>query len=147
MELLFTAMTLVAAIFAVVPRARQLDLQLRIGFFDWVVVAVASLVVFYLEFNDFCSARGWVIPRPWPHGITPQNTTYLVLLVAALILAFRLRFKRLSSGKIKNFRALVEQLYWDESYGELFVVLQKNLAELFKVASSGFRLISVAQSP
>jgi hypothetical protein len=140
MELLIAAVTLVAAIYAVVPRARQLNWQLRVGFFDWVVVAVASLVVFYLEFNDFCSSRGWVIPRPWPHGITPQNTIYLVLLVAALILAFRLRFKRLSSRKIRNFRELVEQLYWDESYGELFVVLQNNLAELFRIAGSDFAL-------
>lgn len=136
MELLITVMTLVAAIYAVVPRERQLDLLLRIGFFDWVVVIMTSFFVFYLEFNDFCSARGWVLSRPWPQGMTPQNTIYLVLLVAVAILIFRLRFKRLSKGKIGRFRELIEQLYWDESYGELFVVLQNNLAQLFRIAKS-----------
>ncbi len=136
MELLITVAALFAAIYAVVPRDRQLNLLLRVGVFDWIVVLFASLLVLYLEFNEFCSAKGWVLSRPWPTGVTPQNTIYLVLLAASAILLLRLRFKRLSRNKIEQFRELVEQLYWSESYGEVFTLLQSNLPELFRIAES-----------
>jgi hypothetical protein len=70
MELLITVAALFAAIYAAVPRDRQLNLLLRIGVFDWTVVLCASLLVLYLEFNEFCSVKGWVLSRPWPKGIT-----------------------------------------------------------------------------
>jgi hypothetical protein len=136
MELLITVAALFAAIYAVVPRDRQLNLQLRVGVFDWIVVLLASILVLYLEFNDFFSARRWVFSRPWPTGVTPQNTIYLVLLAASAILLLRLRFKRLSRNKIGQFRELIEQLYWSESYGEVFTLLQNNLRELFRIAES-----------
>jgi len=75
-------------------------------------------------------------PTTRPKGITPQNTIYLVLLLTAAILSLKIRFKRLSRGQIGKFREFVEQLYWDESYGELFTVLQNNLHELFEIARS-----------
>src|SRR5258708_8848111 len=96
MELLITVAALFAAIYAVVPRDRQLNLLLRVGVFDWIVVLFASLLVLYLEFNEFCSAKGWVLSRPWPTGVTPQHTIYLVLLPASAILPPPLHFHRLS---------------------------------------------------
>jgi hypothetical protein len=136
MELLITVAALFAAIYAVVPRDRQLNLQLRVEVFDWIVVLFASLLVLYLEFNDFFSAKRWVFSRPWPTGVTAQNTIYLVLLAASAILLLRLRFKRLSRNKIGQFRELIEQLYWSERYGEVFTLLQNNLRELFRIAES-----------
>jgi len=136
MELLIVVATLFAAIYAVVPRDRQLNLLLRIGLFDWGLVFITSVLVLYLEFNEFFSSKGWVIPRPWPTGVTPQNTIYLVLTGATAILVVRLRISRLSKNKIQQFRELIEELYWDERYGELFTLLESNLAELFRIAKS-----------
>src|SRR5258708_20539079 len=97
MELLITVAALFAAIYAVVPRDRQLNLLLRVGVFDWIVVLFASLLVLYLEFNEFCSAKGWILSRPWPPGVTPQKKIYLVLLAASAFLLLLLRFNLLST--------------------------------------------------
>ncbi len=134
MELLLTVIALIAAIYAIVPRDRQLDLLLRIKFFDWSLLIFTFLLVLYLEFNEFCSVRGWVLPRPWPQGVTPQNTIYLVIASSTVIFIVRLRFSRLSHNKIGRFRELFERLYWDESYGELFAILENNIDSLFKLA-------------
>ena len=133
-ELLLTVIALVAAIYAIVPRDRQLDLLLRIRFFDWFLLILTFLLVLYLEFNEFCSVRGWVLHRPWPRGVTPQNTIYLVIASSIIILIVGLRFSRLSRNKIGRFRELFERLYWDERYGELFAILENNIDSLFKLA-------------
>ncbi len=141
MELLITVLGLLAAIYAVVPRERQLDLRLRIGFLDLSVIVCTALAVLYLEFYDFCAAHHWVLTsRTWPEGITPKNTTYLVMLGAAIFIALRVKFTHLTKGKVFKFRELVEELYWAESYGELFTIVQTHLEELFRIYDSDFVL-------
>jgi len=60
MDLLLTVLALLAAVYALVPRDRQLDLRLRIGITDWIVIGLGFLAVFYLEFYEFFLTRGWV---------------------------------------------------------------------------------------
>lgn len=136
MELLLTVLALLAAIYALVPRVRQLDLQLRLGLFDKFVMVVATAAVLYLEFNNFFSAKGWVLSGRWPQGITPTNSIYLVLLGTVGVLFFRIRFAHLSRRKMRKFKELIEELYWAESYAELLALLQKHLAQLFTIARS-----------
>lgn len=142
MDLLITILALLVAVYAVVPRARQLDLRLRITSFDRFSMLLGFFFVLYLEFNEFFSARGWVIHKPWPVGITPRHAVYLVMFVVAAFLWFRIRFARLTPGKIQEFRELVEQLYWSESYGELLTLLQGHLTELFRIEDSRFFLMN-----
>jgi hypothetical protein len=139
MDLLIAAIALLVAVYAVVPRARQLDLKLRLGVPDWFVLILGFLGVAYLEFYDFFLARGWVFNKPWPQGITPRNTTYLVMAGVTAFIAIRVRFARLTAGKIQQFRELVEELYWSESYGELMTLLQGHLKQLVQIYNSEFR--------
>lgn len=143
MDLLITITALLVAIYAVVPRERQLDLRLRINAVDRVLVVIGSLTVLYLEFNDYFSDRGWVFRRPWPAGITPRHAMYLVMVGVTLVLWVRIQFSRLTRGKISEFRELVEQLYWSESYSELLTLLQKHLRELFRIYNSRFLLVQL----
>jgi hypothetical protein len=141
MELLLTVLTLLAAIYAVIPRERQLDLRLRVRTLDWAVIILASTAVLYLEFFDFCEAHGWIFSsRPWPDGITPQNTIYLVMVVAVIFVGLRIRFAHLTTGNIRKFRELVEELYWSQSFGELFAMLQTHRKELFRIYDSDYFL-------
>lgn len=140
MDLFITIVTLLVAVYAVIPRERQLDLRLRINPFDRLLVLAGALAVLYLEFNEFCSARGWVLHKPWPQGITPRHAMYLVMLGVTAILWLRIHFSHLTPGKIQEFQALVEELYWSESYSELLTLLQKHLKELFRVYESRFFL-------
>jgi len=143
MDLLITILTLLAAVYAVVPRERRLDLKLKIDFIDWIIILIGFFGVFYLAFYDFALARGWVFKRSWPEGITPRNTTYLIMAGVTLFLWLRIRFTSLTSGKIQKFRELVEELYWTESYGELLTLLQGHLKRLFKIYHSDFLLFRI----
>src|SRR5271165_3377577 len=141
MELIITVLALLAAVYAVTPRERQLDLRLRIGTIDWLVIVTGFLLVICLEFRDFRIARGWFLTtRGLPAGITATNSMYLVLLAVAAFVGFRIRFSRLTKRKIYKFRELVEELYWAESYGELFTLIQQHLKEIFRIYDSEFFL-------
>jgi hypothetical protein len=55
--------------FAGIPSERQLDLRLRIGAFDWLVIAAGLFLVVCLEFRDFRITRGWFLTtRPTARG-------------------------------------------------------------------------------
>jgi hypothetical protein len=140
MDLLITVLALLVAVYAVVPRARQLELTLRMAPIDWIVVVLGFLGVAYLEFYEFFLSRGWVFKGTWPQGINPRNTTYLIMATAVAFVAARIRFARLTTRKIQQFRELVEELYWSESYGELFTLLQGHLNELVRIYNSEFQL-------
>ncbi len=140
MELLVVVLTLVATVYAVVPRYRQLDLELRLRTLDVIVVCLGSVAVLYLEFFDFSYAHGWFVhSKTWPEGITPQNTIYLVILGVSALTALRLRFAHLTAGNIHKFRDLVLELYWNEDYAELFMLIQRRLKEFVRIYESDFR--------
>lgn len=142
MELVITVLTLIAAVLAVTPRERLLDIRVRVREFDWLTLSLAFVTVLALEFYDFLQPHySWMLPKEsWWKGITPKNAMYLVLLVEAAILSLRLRWAKLTPGKMRTFRDLVEELYWNESYSELFALLQTHLKSLFRIYSANYFL-------
>jgi len=142
MDLLITVLTLLAAVLAVTPRERQLDIRVRVRKLDWFVIAVSFVLVLALEFYEFLQPHfSWLPPKEkWWTGIMPKNAMYLVVLCEAAILAVRLRWAKLTPGKMLTFRDLVEELYWNGSYSELFALLQTHLKSLFKIYSADYFL-------
>lgn len=146
MDLLITVASLFVAIYAVVPRNRQLDLQLRLGGLDWVVLAGGSSIVVYLQFYDFFRMRGLSVSLHGHfRGITPHDAIYLVILLMILWLGIHIRFSRLSPRKIGKFRELAEELYWAGTYGELFALLQEHCNELFKIFRADLILVRIRE--
>jgi hypothetical protein len=142
MDLLITVLTLLAAVLAVTPRERQLDIRVRVRKFDRFVIVVSFALVLGLEFYEFLQPHySWLPPKDkWWTGITPKNAMYLVVLCEAAFLAVRLRWAKLTPGKMLTFRDLVEELYWNGSYSELFALLQAHLKSLFKIYSADYFL-------
>jgi hypothetical protein len=104
-------------------------------------MALGSLAVLYLEFFEFFETRGWIFKSLyWPEGITPKNTIYLVILGMAIFVACRVQFSRLTPANVHKFRDLVLELYWAESYAELFAIFHRHLPELFRIYDDDFAL-------
>ena len=56
MDLLITVLTLIAAVLAITPRERQLDIRVRVRNFDWLVIITSALLVIGLgSFVSFVS--------------------------------------------------------------------------------------------
>lgn len=135
MDLVITVIALIAAVLAIVPRSRRLDLQVRFQSFDSALAIIAFLVAFFLQFYDFFQAHiSRLAPKGcWPEGLTPTNAIYMDVLLFAMILGARLYFAKLTPGKMAAYRDLIEDLYWDRKFGELITLLQAHLRSLFRI--------------
>lgn len=141
MELLIAVFTLLVTVYAVIPRGRQLDLNLRLNVIDWLVLLLGFLVASYLQFYTFFEAHRLAFMRSnWPRGLTPENATYLVILIVVAFLGGRIRFVTLSRRKIYKFQQLAEQLLWSGTYAELISLFDKHLPEFFKVYYADYRV-------
>ena len=138
MELLLTALTLLATVYALLPRDRRLDLRLKLRPLDWAAIVFGSLGIMYLEFYEFFLAHGWVFNRPWPQGINAKNTAYLIFVVVSIFVWFRIFSSKLTRKNIRKFGELSEALFWSESYAELLALMHRHHKELFRIYSSDF---------
>jgi hypothetical protein len=136
---LITLASLLIAFYNIVPRARRLDLRLRLGIAAWIIAVSALLIVHYLQFYEFFASIGWT-PRlglsKW--SITPQNASYLVVLGTSLIIVALARTARLSRRKIFKFRDLADELIRSSNYSELFSLLEQHLDRLLKIYEADF---------
>lgn len=134
MELLLTISGLAVAIYALVPRDRRLDFKLRFPVWGWAFVLFAFTASIYVEFYDFFVGMNLALPRcPSWFGLTPEKLLYLAWLIFFAPLAFYMRFYGLSRRQIFKFRDLVLELFWTQSYAELFSLLDRNLTPLVKI--------------
>jgi hypothetical protein len=146
MELFITVATFLVAIYAVASRERQLELKLRFGFLDVCVIGCGLAAALYLEFYEFAEYHHFASQRhSWPRGLTPQNTTYFVMLFLLAWFYYRARSVRFSPRNIFEFQELADQLFWAGQFGELMSVLEAHSQELFQTVRGDFRLARLRQ--
>ena len=139
MDLLITAVALLVAVYAILPRERRLDLGLRFGALDIVLCVAGCAFVGYLDLYSFFKAHGLVPILPnWTVGLSPTEVIHVVLAVLLLTLALRTRFARLSTHKIYKFQELAEELLWSQSYVELLALLQVHIRKFFRIYRGDF---------
>jgi hypothetical protein len=139
MDLLITAVGLLVAVYAILPRERHLDLGLRFGTLDVVVCVAACAAVLYLDLYSFFKAHGLVPRLPkWSVGLNPTEVIHVVLAVLVLALVLRARFARLSKRKIYKFQELADELLWSRSYLELLALFEAHIKQFFRIYHGDF---------
>ena len=122
---------LAAAIYALLPRHRRLDMWLRITGVEITVLVVAVILIHYLQFYAVFASCGLVLSLPLARfGLTPESTSYLVIAATALFVWLRMRFYKLSSGHLARLRTLSEELLWQREYAELAGLTKTHLRNL-----------------
>lgn len=139
---LLTFAGLLLAMLAIITRARRLDLQLRWSHIETLATIPAIIAVFYLQFYQVFKSYGyhlgWLDWNFSAHGITPEKTSFVVVLVLSLFLWFRLRKARLPRRKIVQFRRLGEELMHQGNHAELLLLLEMHLSKTVKVLRGGY---------
>jgi hypothetical protein len=134
MDILITAIGLIVAVFAVLPRERRLEIRLRLGLSDAVAFGAGAALVGYLDLYSYFKVHHLAPkPPPWTTGLTPAQLEHVVLISMLLALAVRWHFARLSTRRISKFEELADELLWTESYAELLLLLQTHLREFFSI--------------
>jgi len=134
LDSLITILGLLVAVYAIIPRVRRLEILLKFGLFGWVVTICSLFSVMYLQFYQSFSSIGFT---PGFHlsrwAITPENASFLIILVMAIILWGYISIRGLSRSNIVKFREFVFELVREKRYSELFSFLEKHLEQLSRI--------------
>jgi len=59
----------------------------------------------------------------WKWGFNPENSSYLIILITAIILPKRYIKAPLRKSKIDLFKKLTERLFQEEKYSDLLLII------------------------
>ena len=123
---LLTIVGLLIAAYQIMPRTRQLEFWFRLRLPDRILIAAALISIFYLQFYSFFSTTRLSLHlglSRW--NLTPERASFLVAVIIAFAVFFRLRRSTLSPHQIHKFSVLLDELLWSESYRELIDLLDR----------------------
>src|SRR4051812_40260104 len=89
-EALLTFFGLLVAAYSILPTERRLDLRVRLGTIDWMIVISAILIVHYILLFPVLDALH-IAPHlgTWRFGFEPDTASYLVLAGAGVLVGVR----------------------------------------------------------
>lgn len=133
MSMLLAVLTMLPALYAILPRSRQLGFRLRVTWFDWTLICFVATSLFGFEFHDFLVSRYRIFRHPLPSGITTSNLSIAMITSLVLIVGIRIRFARLSYSKFGKFTRLSQELLWSGAHAELVALINENQVAMFAI--------------
>lgn len=127
MDLLITVLSLLAAIYAVLPRVMQLSLAVKLTFQMKLFMSLVLLATVYLSYYKFFEHLGLAFPpERWPEGLNASSAVPLLLLIALAIVTIHINYGSLPSRQIHRFSELARDLLWSRSMTDLVALIDKN---------------------
>lgn len=133
---LLTILTLIVAVYAIVPPERRLDFRLRLNWIDWVLISFAIFSIHYISYYPVFQQLSVPSLGYWRWGFDPSNTSYLIVLLSTTIIILRAKWAPLRVGKIGLFHQLSEHLLQESKYSDLLFLLEHHRVGLFRIYDS-----------
>src|SRR5438552_12057603 len=137
LDTLVAVIGLAVAAYQLMPRARQLDLSVRIRSADRLLLILGVAGIVYLQFYSFFASLG-LTPRlglsRW--NLTPERASFVLLLLTVFAVTLRLRFSGLSRRAVPRLYALIEELLLNQNYAEAAHVVERHLERLCRLATT-----------
>jgi len=146
LDSLITVVSLLVAVYAVVPRVRKLEFRLKFGLLGWLLVSAVLGLILYLQFYQTFRTLGLTpslnLAR-WK--LTTANVSFLVLASSAVFIFAYLSLQRLSRRRVHKFREFVSELSRERRYAELFSLVERNISSLARIYHANFVLSRVRE--
>jgi hypothetical protein len=130
---LLTILTILLAAYTILPKARILDIKLRLTILDWLIILTASLLLLYLQFYEVFYSIGltpnWNLSK---YNLNPNNFSFVVVLLLGLYLILKTHFCSLSKNKLTDLKKLFEQLNYNGQSSQIVSLLDEHYSQLVK---------------
>lgn len=131
---LLTMLSLIAAVWAVVPNTARLSFRLSLNWLDWLVIWAVLLIIHGFFFEPVLTALGFPSFGPWLWGFDKSTTQYLLFLLLAAFVYWRSRRTRLTRWNLGLFDDLTTSLLHAGKHEELTDLLQRHLESALNLA-------------
>jgi hypothetical protein len=102
---------------------------------DWIVGAVALVLVHIIKFTPLWEARGLPTLGAWRWGFDGDLASYAIILVAAGFVAIRIKHAKLRPHRIGAFSDQCEGMLFSGQYSTLLFLIEKNMVALHALVS------------
>jgi len=111
MDLLITVLSLLAAVYAVMPRVTQLSFAVKLTFPVKLLSFFALLATLYLSYYKFFESHGLAIAADkWPAGLAPDKAAPVLLLGVLIVLLVHQLYGSFVPKQIHKFAELAQDL-------------------------------------
>lgn len=131
---LLTMMSLIAAVWSVVPSATKLSFRLSLNWFDWLVMWAVLVIIHCFFFESVLATFGLPTIGPWLWGFDKSSTQYLLFLLLISFVYWRSRKTKLTRWNIGLFDDLTISLLHAGKHEELTDLLQRHLKSALELA-------------
>ncbi|PKL42473.1 MAG: hypothetical protein CVV39_08880 [Planctomycetes bacterium HGW-Planctomycetes-1] len=130
---LLTVFTIVLAVYAILPKTKILDIQLRLTRINWFLILCTGLSLLYLQFYDVFAVFN-LTPKfnLSKFNLNPHNFSFIIILLLTLYLLLKTRLAPLSSYKLNKLKNLFEQLSYSDELGQMVGLLDEHFNRLVK---------------
>ncbi len=147
LDSLFTVAALFAAVYAILSSAERMRISFYLGRIGVTITCLSFLIIICLHYYHILCMSDMSPPKFNVLGyiLTPYDASFAVFLIAAImiILIYLMRRKIMLPYKIVKFHELILQLYDDEKYPEILLLVYDNLNWIKKVSEKEFWLFKI----
>ncbi|WP_199249662.1 tripartite tricarboxylate transporter TctB family protein [Grimontia hollisae] len=122
---ILTVIAILVAGYTLLSEEKRIDLHLRMGWIDKLLLLTACAIVAYVTFIPVLSYFKLTISLPWLWGFNANLTTFSVILLVLIYLIFKLLGKRLPHSRIQSWNDTSLQLLRQRKYKELSYLVDK----------------------
>ena len=139
MDLLITVLSLLAAVYAVMPRVTQLSFAVKLTFPVKLLSFFALLATLYLSYYKFFESHGLAIAADkWPAGLAPDKAAPVLLLGVLIVLLVHQLYGSFVPKQIHKFAELAQDLLWMGSMADLVALIDKNIDGFFDILNQNY---------
>lgn len=135
---LIQIVALIVAVYALVPRVRQLELKMRFGVMLWVssilYMVVVTILLYYSNLRKLDLIPKW--PSDWV--FYPSDIAYFTTIFLVIFLLVEYRYSKLSRFDLKRLQELAEELLRREEFPELISLLDRYWDRLVQFQINNF---------
>ncbi len=128
---LLTVLTILLAVYAILPKTKILDIKLRLTTLDWLIISVTLLLLFYLQFYNVFASIG-LTPKYnlRRYNLNPNNFSFIVVMLLSLYLLLKTRLAPIAAHKLDELKNLFEQFSYRGELGQMVALLDEHFNKL-----------------
>jgi hypothetical protein len=130
-----TVISILVAVYALIPRATKLTLSLKMHWLEWSFVILVAAALHYLLFFEFFKRNGLVPAFPTKDfPVNRDEASYILVVLSLSLLIIRFKYFSFPRAKLGQLHKLVEELVVTRgNHAHLVSLFSDNLTKLEKI--------------
>lgn len=134
---IITILSLIVAIYAIIPKEKKLDLKIKLSFIEYFVIIISFIITNYIILYPVLLQIG-LSPNlgTWEYGLNDEVVIYLNFIILIIFISYRTSRASINRSNIEVARELFEELIFESKHHELTLLIEKHIQNIAKVERS-----------